>query len=292
MDYSPMGYASQDSWNEFWYKRCWELITKYDPDMFNNDAPYPDEDGGKSLGVKLFSAYLNRDRAEHSDKQTVVFSCKNDRLNRAAFTYNLERGSSDKIQPEPWMWATDLSGGWFYRKGAVNRMSIPVMVGNAVDAISKNGVVMMNVALRGDGTLPENQAAYLTAFGDFLKINGEGIYGTRPWKIFGEGPLKMKDGRQGENNKAFTQEDIRFTTKDGKLYAFVLAPPTKDILIKTLATGGLLDREIGDIALMGSDEKITWSRDASGLTIQLPKSLPEQPVVGFRIISQENHGTR
>lgn len=68
---------------------------------------------------------------------------------------------------------TDLSGGWFYRKGAVNRMSIPVMVGNAVDAISKNGVVMMNVALRGDGTLPENQAAYLTTFGEFLKINGE-----------------------------------------------------------------------------------------------------------------------
>ena len=77
------------------------------------------------------------------------------------------------------MWATDLSGNWFYRKGAVNKMSIPVMVGNAVDAISKNGVVMLNVALRGDGTLPENQAAYLTTFGDFLKINGEGIYRSR-----------------------------------------------------------------------------------------------------------------
>ena len=80
-------------------------------------------------------------------------------------------------------------------------MSIPVMVGNAVDAISKNGVVMMNVALRGDGTIPENQAAYLTAFGDFLRINGEGIYNTRPWKTFGEGPLKVKDGRQGENHQ-------------------------------------------------------------------------------------------
>ena len=118
-----------------------------------------------------------------------------------------------EIKPEPWMWATDLSGGWFYRKGAVNRMSIPVMVGNAVDAISKNGVVMLNIALRGDGTLPENQAAYLTAFGDFLKINGEGIYGSRPWKTFGEGPLKMKDGRQGENHKDFSQQDIRFTSQ-------------------------------------------------------------------------------
>ena len=171
------------------------------------------------------------------------------------------------------MWATDLSGNWFYRKGAVNKMSIPVMVGNAVDAISKNGVVMLNIALRGDGTLPENQAAYLTAFGDFLKINGEGIYGTRPWKTFGEGPLKMKDGRQGENHKDFSQEDIRFTTKDGVLYAFVLAPPTEDIVIKTLATGGLLDREIAGIELMGSDETIEWKRSADALTIQLPKTL-------------------
>jgi len=74
-------------------------------------------------------------------------------------------------------------------------MSIPVIVGNAVDAISKNGVVMLNVALRGDGTLPENQAAYLTTMGDFLKTSGEGIYGTRPWKVYGEGPLEIKTGR-------------------------------------------------------------------------------------------------
>jgi alpha-L-fucosidase len=184
------------------------------------------------------------------------------------------------------MWATDLSGGWFYRKGAVNRMSIPVMLGNAVDAISKNGVVMLNIALRGDGTLPENQAAYLTAFGDFLRINGEGIYGTRPWKTFGEGPLEMKDGRQGENRKDFSQEDIRFTTKGGVLYAFVLAPPTRDIVIGTLATGGPLHREIAGIALMGSDETIQWNRSASGLTIRLPKTLPGQIVNGFRIRSK------
>jgi len=283
MDYDPKKYASQDSWNEFWYRRCWDLITKYDPDMFNNDAPYPDEKNGKGLGVKLFSSYINRDLEENNGKQTVVFSCKNGNLDKSAFTYNMERGSSSDIQPQPWIWATDLSGGWFYRKGAINRMSIPVMVGNAVDAISKNGVVMLNVALRGDGTLPENQAAYLTTFGEFLKTCGEGIYGTRPWKIYGEGSLQMKDGRQGENTKAFTQEDIRFTTKDGLLYAFVLAPPTGDILIKTLATGVLLNQEIGNITLLGSDEALSWKRTENGLTIQKIKDIPSQPVIGFKI---------
>lgn len=285
MDYSPRDYNTQDSWNEHWYARCWEIIAKYDPDMFNNDSPYPKIGGGKGLGIKLFTDYINRDLKENNGEQTVVLSFKDSKVDRRAFTYNLERGSAGEIKPEPWMWATDLSGNWFYRKGAVNKMSIPVMVGNAVDVISKNGVVMLNIALRGDGTLPENQAAYITAFGDFLKTCGEGIYGTRPWKTFGEGPLKMKDGRQGENHKAFTQEDIRFTTKDGILYAFVLASPTSDIVIKTLAKGGVYDDDIGTITLLGSTETLKWERSAEALTIQLPKTLPNQSVIGFRITS-------
>ena len=283
MDFDPRGYATQDSWNEHWYARCWEIIEKYDPDMFNNDSPYPKIGGGKGLGVKLFTDYLNRDLKENDGKQTVVLSFKDQSVDRAAFTYNLERGGAGEIKPEPWMWATDLSGGWFYRKTAVNRMSIPVMVGNALDAISKNGVVMLNVALKGDGTIPDEQAAYLTAFGDVLRINGEGIYGSRPWKTFGEGPLKVKDGRQGENHKDFSQQDIRFTTKDGVLYAFVLARPTEDIVINTLASGGLLESEIADIRLLGSDEKIQWKRSTVGLTITLPQALPDTLVVGFSI---------
>jgi alpha-L-fucosidase len=282
MEFDPKGYASQDSWNQHWYDRCWEIIEKYDPDWFNNDCPYPDEKRGKSLGLKLFSSYLNRDREENGGKQSVVFSAKGGKDKRA-FTYNVERGGAAEIKPQPWMWATDVSGGWFYRKGAVNRMSIPVMVGNAVDAISKNGVVMMNMALRGDGTLPENQAAYLEALGDFLRLNGDGIYGSRPWKTYGEGPTEITDGRQGENHEDFSSQDIRFTQKDGNLYAFVLAVPTKDIKIKTLASGGLLNQEIASIELMGSSERVKWKRSAEGLLIQLPKALPGQYVNGFRL---------
>jgi len=286
MDYDPINYAAQDSWNEHWYARCWEIIEKYDPDMFNNDAPFPDETKGKSLGVKLFSSYINRDLQENNGKQTVVLSLKDKTRDRRAFTYNLERGGANAIKPEPWLWATDLSGNWFYRKNAVNKMSIPVMVANAVDAISKNGVVMLNVALKGDGTIPEKQINYLTAFGDFLKINGEGIYGTRPWKVFGEGPLEVKDGRQGENHSDYSQEDIRFTTRDGVLYAFVLALPTTDIVIKTLAEGGLLESEIDNIELLGSAEKIKWTRSVDGLTIALPKTMPGKLVNGFRITTK------
>ncbi|MCS7468802.1 hypothetical protein NZK35_19290 [Stieleria sp. ICT_E10.1] len=98
--------------------------------------------------------------------------------------------------------------------------------------------------------------------------------------------MKVKDGRQGENRANFSQQDIRFTTKDDVLYAFVLAPPTEDIVIKTLATGGLLDREITGIELMGSSEEMKWNRSRDALTIRLPKSLPGKIVNGFRIHTQ------
>lgn len=284
MDYDPKDYAKQDSWNQHWFERSWDIISKYDPDMFNIDSPYPKIGEGKGLGVKLFADYINRDLEENNGKQSVVLSFKDKEADRSAFTYNLERGGSGIIQPEPWLWATDLSGGWFYRATAVNKMSIPIMVGNSIDAISKNGVVMLNIALRGEGTIPEKQLAYLNAFGEVFNTNAEGIYGSRPWKIFGEGPLQIKTGRQGENNKEYSQEDIRFTTKDGNLYAFLLAKPDKNIVIKTLALGGELNADISDISLLGSDEKITWTRTKTGLNIQLPKHLPTEIINGFKII--------
>jgi alpha-L-fucosidase len=182
------------------------------------------------------------------------------------------------------MWATrKLSGTWFYWTPAVSPVAVPTLIGNIVDTVSKNGLVLMNIALRGDGTLPEVQAAPLRSIGDWLAINGEGIYGTRPWKIFGEGPKKISDERQGENLEPYSAADIRFTTKDGHLYAFVLAPPTEDILIKTLGTGGPLKEQITSIVLLGSSETLKWSRSTAGLTIKRPESLPCQYVAGLRI---------
>jgi alpha-L-fucosidase len=287
MDYDPKDYAEQKSWNEHWYARSWEIVEKYDPDLFNHDSgPFP-----KELFPKFIAEYINRDLKANNGKQTVIFSTKNPELDRRAFTYNLERGGAGEIKSIPWIWATDLSGNWFYRKNAVNKMSVPVMVANAVDAISKNGVVMLNIALTGDGVIPDKQLNYLEGFGDFLNTCGEGIYGTRPWKIFGEGPLEVKDGRQGENHKDYSQKDIRFThrpdsgqaCKDGVLYAFVLATPTDDVVIKTLATGGALDNEIDEIELLGSTKKIKWKRDENGLIIKLPQKLPGEIINGFRI---------
>ena len=283
MDYSPKTYSSDDAWNEHWYQRCWEIIEKYDPDMFNNDSPFPTIESGKSLGIKLFTKFIEKDLRENKGKQDVVLSLKTGSLDRKAFTYNMERGCADKIFEEPWMWATDLSGTWFYRDGARNKMSIPVMVGNAIDAVSKNGVIMLNIALSGEGTIPDNQMAYLEEFKKLMEVNGEAIYGTRPWVMFGEGPLEMKTGRQSENLKAWSQHDIRFTTKNNDLYAFVLVPPKEDIVIKTLAKDGEFHESIKKVSMLGSDEEIIWQQTAKGLVIKLPKLLPDVLAIAFKI---------
>ncbi len=285
MDYDPQNFDSQDSWNEHWYQRCWELIEKYDPDMFNNDSPYPliGEKKGKGLGVKLFSNFINRDLKQNDGQQTTVLSFKDPKQNKAAFTYNLERGMFGELQTHPWMWATDISGNWFYRKNAFTQMSSSVLIGNAIDAISKNGVVMINLALKGDGTLPKNQADLLKEFGEWVKINAEGIYDTRPWRIHGEGPLEILSKRGGENLKEYSDKDIRFTQKENTLFAFVLAKPTDDIHIMTLKKGGLLNEKIKNITLLGNKERIKWSRDFESLMINRPKNLQEQNILVFKI---------
>ena len=285
MDYDPKNFGNQDTWNEHWYERSWELIEKYDPDMFNNDSPYPliGENKGKGLGVKLFSEFINRDLEENDGKQTTVLSFKNPKENKAAFTYNLERGMFGEIQKHPWMWATDISGNWFYRKNAFTKMSTSVLIGNAIDAISKNGVVMINLALKGDGTLPENQASVLKEFGDWVNVNAEGIYDTRPWRIYGEGPLEILSKRGGENLKEYSNKDIRFTQKENTLFAFVLAKPTDDIQIMTLKEGGLLKEKIKKISLLGNKKCIKWSRDDESLIIRCPKNLKAQSILVFKL---------
>ena len=283
MEYDVDNYKKTDKWNEHWYARCWELIEKYDPDMFNNDSPYPKIGSGKGLGVKLFTQILGKDLKENNGKQTTVISFKDGSKDKSAFTYNLERGMSGEIQKYPWMWATDLSGSWFYRKNSFTRMSTSVLLGNAIDAISKNGIVMINLAQKGDGSLPNNQRKVLEDFGAWVKTNQEGIYGTRPWKIFGEGPLKIETRRTGENLLEYSQKDIRFTTKNGNLFVYILGKASEDIIIKSLNEGGLLDKKIEKISLMGSSENIKWTRNLSHLKIQLPKNQPNHSVIGFKL---------
>jgi alpha-L-fucosidase len=131
--------------------------------------------------------------------------------------------------------------------------------------------------------LPDNQVAVLRELGKWLKINGEGIYGTRPWLVYGEGPTKVVTGAFQEQKQPYTEEDIRFTTKDTVLYAFVMKTPSKQVKIKSLSSSLTLVNKIEDVELVGSTAKVAWKQDADGLSITVPAALPSKYALAFKI---------
>ena len=149
------------------------------------------------------------------------------------------------------------------------------LVDDLVDIVSKNGALLLNIGPRPDGTIPEPEEEMLREIGRWLAVNGEAVYGTRPWKVFGEGPTAVVEGPFADTKrKQFTSEDIRFTAKGGTLYAMALAWPTDGrITIRSLAEGNALSRKpITSVKLLGSSAPVRWSRTPEGLVIEVPAS--------------------
>jgi alpha-L-fucosidase len=144
------------------------------------------------------------------------------------------------------------------------------------------------VGPKSDGTIPEQAKNVLLAMGRWLAVNGEAIYGTRPWKISGEGPTKVVGGTFHDTaTKPYTSQDIRFTTRDGLLYAIALGwPPDGKIKIQSLARGSqVMPSEVAAVQLLGSAEKLKWTRDNEGLEIELPAARTGEFAWAFKITS-------
>ena len=274
-------YAKDTAWNRVVYNRTTELISKYKPDLLYFDGALPGIQHGMNYGLEIAAQFYNNNIKQHNGKLEAVINLKHG-ADKRAFVWDIERGQADALQQLPWQTDTDLSGGWFYRK--TNTQFTPdVLIGNLIDIVSKNGNLLLNVGLKGDGTLPENQIAVLKELGNWLSINGEAIYGTRPWLVYGEGPTKTTSGAFQEQKKPYTEEDIRFTVKNNFLYAFVLKTPGKNIEIKSLSSTLTLANKIEAVSLLGSNEIVQWKQTPTALEIKLPSSLPSKYAVAFKI---------
>ena len=276
------------------YNRTLDVINRYNPDLLYFDvtvAPfYPISDAGLKIAAHFYNHNMSMQKGKLN---AVMFGKILDANQRKALVWDVERGAPNKIIDEPWQSCSCL-GGWHYNTSIYNNnqyKSAADVVKLLVDIVSKNGNLLLSVPLRADGTFDEKEEKILNEFGNWMNINKEAIYQTRPWKIFGEGPIADKDvqlNAQGFNewdyNKADAKE-IRFTQTDKNLYATVLGwPEDGKILIRSLAEGnGLYPTKIGRVELLGYG-KVSFTRTDKGLVVDIPaKSLKNiAPVLKIR----------
>jgi len=262
-----------------WYARTKELIDKYKPDLlwFDFGFCYPEfEQGRKDIAAYYYNKGIDRNKG-------VVLNYKRwtkpaEGVTEVAFpdgagTLDLEREKSPYIRK--FFWQTDTSASkksWGYIENDEFK-SPDRLVDDLVDIVSKNGCLLLNVGPRADGTIPQEAQEVLLAIGRWLRVNGAAIYGTRPWKISGEGPTGTVEGHLSEGkNKPYTAEDIRYT-QDGKhLFAIVLDWPQEGkVVITSLRTATDVSvKGIKSVVLLGQKAPLTWSIVDQGLVVQLP----------------------
>lgn len=262
-----------------WLLRCTELVNKYKPQLFWFD--WWIEQPAMDPYRKSFASYYYNKGLEWN--KGVVLNYKNTSFPETAAVLDIERGKLTGIRELPWQ--TDDAVGfksWGYIPDDSYK-SAKYLVTNLVDIVSKNGNLLLNIGPKPDGTIPDEQQRLLLSIGKWLSINGEAIYGTRPWKVFGEGPTEVIGGSFGDAKmKPFTAQDLRFTAKGDTLYAITLDVPVTAMSIKSLSLKAGNGTVTG-VELVGSSEKLYWSQKADALIIQPAKNYPSENAVSFRI---------
>ncbi len=258
--------GADKEWLEDWLVRTCEIIDKYKPSVLYFDW-WIHNHTFKPYLKKIAAYYYNR--ADEWGKE-VTINYKHEAFPPTVATFDVERGALTDISP--YYWQTDTAIGkqsWGYRADNAYKSSRQIIC-DLIDIVSKNGNLLINVGPKSDGSLTDEETQVLTDMGKWLKINGEGIYGTTFWKKFGEGKVNAEEGffKDGDE-KAFTSEDFRFTYKNGYLYVFQMRP-SENIKIKTLKKSNESDYLLESVTLLGADIEIAYTRDETGLNIRLP----------------------
>jgi alpha-L-fucosidase len=273
------GPTSEEFMNH-WFARTTEIIDKYQPDVLWFDFCFNRPE---------FEPYRQKIAAYYYNKGTewnkgVVLQYKDKAFPDGTAVLDIERGKLDTIHPMVWQTDTSVSRkSWGYINNDEFKTA-DSLVDDLIDIVSKNGVLLLNVGPKADGTIPEPVQQILQEIGRWLRANGEAIYGTRPWYLYGQGPTTIKAGSFGENEaKPFSSQDIRFTRKGNTLYVICLDKPAETVTIASLGKSAAPGTEVAEIRLLGAPEALVWSRDDANLTIRMPTTIPGEYAFAFAV---------
>ena len=279
--YGPAREESETPTPEYmndWLLRNTELINNYQPQLFWFDwwieqpamDPYR-----KSFAASYYNKGLEWNKG-------VVINYKNISYPDGTAVLDMERGKLAGIRQLAWQ-TDDAIGNESWGFAASNTFkSAQYVITNLIDIVSKNGNLLLNIGPRADGTITDEETQTLLGTGKWLDVNGEAIYGTRPWKIFGEGPTESASGSFADQKKPFTAQDIRFTTKGDALYAIALGLPAANTSIKLLGTKSG-NGTVAGIGLVGNSDKVSWLQTADALIIRPSKNYPSENAVVYKI---------
>jgi alpha-L-fucosidase len=262
----PEGAGFNENSINNWLKHTYELVDLYEPELFWFDwtvGKYP----FRSTFYQFMAYYYNN--AVDWDKGVVVNTKFGYGDNIQVF--DIERGKSESARDFPWQ--TDTSIGkksWGYIDGEENK-SPNQIIDDLVDIVSKNGNLLLNIGPKADGSITEEQQAVLKEIGKWIEVNGEAIYGTRPWEIASEGAVAGTSGAFSDNEESlYTAQDIRFTRKGEKLYAISLAWTEEDVVISSIGN----EKTVKEVSMLGSDEALSWDQAPEGLRVSFPEKMP------------------
>jgi alpha-L-fucosidase len=265
------------AWTRDWLARSAEIVEKYNPDVMYFDWWI----GQPSVRADLerFAAFYYNTSTKNGGPVGVI-NYKDWAMEPSSAVLDVERGQLADIRLAKWQTDTSISNrSWGYIEND-NFKSSQSIVQVLADVVSKNGNLLLNIGPKSDGTIPEPAQQILREIGGWLKVNGEAIYGTRPWRSFGEGPTKAAEGAFHEAEIKYTPQDFRFTTKGETLYAIEMAPPEKgEVVIHSL---GMVpgEQRVESVTLLGSSAAVSIEQGPEGLHLKLS----EPPAGKFALV--------
>lgn len=274
------------NFSEIWLAKVKEVIDKYNPDIlyFDSRLNHIPESFRKEVVITFYG------KAE--DRKNKIILYKSGELPEYVGVRTYEKMRMLKTGERPWLTEEPISTySWSYTEDMQLRTASGILH-VLIDVVSKNGVYLLNICPKADGTIPQEQKDILLTIGDWLRQYGEAVYDTRPWYTYGEGPRKAKDEKNDIPPRSkfyelgFTAEDIRYTTKGNIVYAIALGQPKAGtvILLKSFSKDSLPQSiDIIRVYMLGSKEKVQWQYLNSGLSIKTPAQIKESTAIVFKI---------